>query len=142
MLRLLTIICIVLTLSACASDRLNRAYDAKQTEIDQKALRGEITWVQAAMYMRNLDKNLAQRSTFSWKYDKDDEEYHSYCLALAERLDKKQISFSEYNAARIQRFNAIRARSEALMNSAPRQTNCTTTNVGTRAFPEYKTTCN
>lgn len=141
MLRLFAIIFIACTLSACAGGRLQRTYDAKQMEVDQKAHNGEITWVQAATYMREIDKNLAQGRRYSWKYDRDDEEYHAYCIAIAERLDRKQISFAEFNAARLQRFNAIQARRTALSNSAPRQHNCTTTNVGTRAFPEYKSTC-
>jgi hypothetical protein len=35
---------------------------------------------------------------------------------LAERLDRKQISFAEFDAARLQRFNAIQARRQSLNN--------------------------
>jgi hypothetical protein len=62
-----------------------------------------------------------------------------YQRALAEQMDAGRITESQWAYA-IERKNAdISARNSA---SAPRQTNCTTTNAGTRAFPEYKTTCN
>ena len=116
---------LVLTLSACAglglgtdNRRVQNAFDTGKARLEQKARAGEITWVQAATQTRELDQYFARRTDLdtTWKFDQDDEEYHAYCIALAERLDRKQISFAEFDAARLQRFNAIQARRQSLNN--------------------------
>ena len=123
MLRQLLTIFLLCILTACAglglgldNRRVQNIFDVEKAKIEQKAASGEITWVQAATNTRDLDKYLAGRTDLdtTWKYDQDDEEYHAYCIALAERLDRKQISYSEFDAARLQRFNAIQYRGQAL----------------------------
>ncbi|UUZ65143.1 hypothetical protein LP417_11130 [Polaromonas sp. P1-6] len=123
MLRYLITAFLICTLSACAglglgtdNRKVQNTFDTAKARLDQKARTGEITWVQAATQTRELDKYFARRTDLdtTWKYDQDDEEYHAYCIALAERLDRKLITFSEFDAARIQRFNAIQARRQSL----------------------------
>ena len=125
MYRHIVAILIVLSLTACAglslgtdNRRVQHAFDTGKARLEQRARAGEITWSQAAAQTRELDKYFAQRADLdtTWKFDQDDEEYHAYCIALAERLDRKQISFAEYDAARLQRFNEIQARRESLNN--------------------------
>ncbi|MBS3952185.1 MAG: hypothetical protein KGZ88_04470 [Methylomicrobium sp.] len=123
MLKQLLIIFLLCKLTACTGLGLgldNRwvqnAFDVEKAKIEQKAASGEISWVQAATNTRDLDMYFAGRTDLdtTWKYDQDDEEYHAYCIALAERLDRKQISYAEFDAARLQRFNAIQYREQAL----------------------------
>lgn len=95
---------------------VQNAFDSGKAQLEQRAAAGEITWVQAATQTRELDKYWAGRTDLdtTWKYDRDDEEYHAYCIALAESLDRNKISFFQFDAARIQRFNAIQARRQSL----------------------------
>jgi len=121
-IRILTL-CLVLSLSACAglglgldNRRVQYAFDTAKAMKERRAAEGKTTWVQAAKEIRDMDKYVANRTDLdtNWKYDADDEEYHAYCIALAERLDRKEISFAEFDAARQQRFNAIRSRRQSL----------------------------
>lgn len=80
---------------------------------------GKITWVEAATLRREADKTLANNKAgyyTSWKFDSDDEEFHAYCIALAERLDRRAITFAQYDAARIAKFNQIQNRSTSQAN--------------------------
>jgi len=47
--------------------------------------------------------------------------FYGFCIALAERLDMKQISFYQYDSARIAKFNEIRERQQSI--SAQQQQN-------------------
>ena len=127
MIRPLITIFLLCSLTACAglglglgldNRRVQNAFDTAKAKLEQKAAAGEISWVQAATKTREFDKYLAGRTDLdtTWKYDQDDEEYHAYCIALAERLDRKQISYAEFDSSRIQRFNAIQARQQSLNN--------------------------
>mgnify|MGYP001766917019 CR=1 FL=1 len=125
MLRYAIAVFLILTLSACAglglgidNRRVQDAFDTGKARLEQRARAGEITWVQAATQTRELDKDFARRTDLdtTWKFDQDDEEYHAYCIALAERLDRKKISFAEFDAERLQRFNEIQARRQSLNN--------------------------
>jgi len=99
-------------------------FETQKAAIEQRAAAGYLTWVQAARNVRDVDRSLVGRGT--WKFDGDDEEYHAFCIALAERLDSKRITFSQYDALRTQRFSQIAARRQQLINSQPRSgnTNC------------------
>jgi hypothetical protein len=92
------------------------SFDSQRLQLEQRAMAGEITWVQAVMQTRDLDKHFANRQDLdtTWKFDSDEEEYHAYCIALAERLDKKEVSFAQFDAARLERLNSIRARRQSL----------------------------
>jgi len=95
-------------------------YDNSRQNLENKARQGEITWVQAAKEIRRIDyelyKNKGEFDT-SWKFDSYDEEYHSFCIALAEKLDDKQISVDQYVFARLQKENQINERQRSLSQS-------------------------
>lgn len=127
MIRTLTITLVLFALAGCAvgpsrqqvSAQLNANFDSAKAQIEQKSQSGQITWVHAAKQVRALEKEIASRVNSSgnssyWKFDSDDEEYHAYCIALAERLDNHQITYAQYDAARTQRFNEIQVRRQSL----------------------------
>ena len=103
------------------------AFDRQKNAIEARASAGYITWAQAARNVRDLDRSWVGK-TPTWKFDSDDEEYHAYSIALAERVDAKQLSFSQYDAMRTQRFSQITARRQQINSSQPRSstspTNC------------------
>ena len=100
------------------------AFDSQKSAIENRAAAGHIKWAQAARNVRDLDRSFTGKGR--WKFDSDDEEYHAYCIATAEHLDNKQITFAQYDALRTQRFNQITARRQQINNSQPRRdnTNC------------------
>ena len=120
--------------SGCSDSRC-RTLDAVEAKGYELARQKKITW---AKFVETFYKKRAEL------YPNTDDrlgarELMLYQRALAEQLDAGKMSESQWAYA-IERKNAeISARNSA---SAPRQTNCTTTNVGTKTFPEYKTTCN
>jgi hypothetical protein len=83
-------------------------YDRKKAEFEDQAKNGKIYWVDAAKLTRDVDRSLAGRGR--WKFDSNDEEYHAYCILLAEQLDGKRISFTYFDALRTARFNQIQER--------------------------------
>jgi hypothetical protein len=114
--------------------KVQAMFDAEKSHLERQASSGEITWVQATSRTRDLDKSLAGRADLdtTWKFDRDDEEYHAYSIAIAERLDGKQITFAEFDSLRIARLNSIRTRAESLslQRRAARQANLDTLDVG------------
>lgn len=168
MFKIITVILALILLTGCATtpytatpfvsveqqrQMVQDAFDKQKTANEDEARAGRITWGDAAQLTRLLDKQFAEslrskgRSDL-WVFDSNDEEYHAYCIALAEQLDKKKISFAEYDAARTKRFNEIQLRRQTLANQAqiisntqPRSSNCVTTNTGTEIFPRYVTRC-
>lgn len=114
--------------------KVQATFDAEKARLEIQARSGEITWVQATSQTRDLDKSLANRADFdtTWKFDHDDEEYHAYAVALAERLDSRQITFAEFDSLRIAKLNSIRARSESLslQRRAARRVNLDSLDVG------------
>lgn len=96
-----------------ATPRFQAAYDRTTAELDQKAKIGQITWVEAATRRKEADRNLAQNASkydTSWKFDRYDEEFHAYCILMADKLDKRIITFAEYDLARTEKFNQIQER--------------------------------
>lgn len=96
-----------------------KAYDDAVVFFERKAEAGEISWVEAAQKIRQADWNLAEAKRTegfdtTWKFDLNDEEYHAYCIALAERVDKGLVSPYEYRAARIAKFNEISVRQQMI----------------------------
>lgn len=156
MFKALTIILLAICLVSCGKhisrqsiNKISNRFENTKTQLEQKAHAGQITWVQAQSQIRDIDKDIKVKldttgARHSWGYDSDDDEYYAYCIALAERLDKNEITFAQFDAARKRVFNQIQARrqslenqEELLENSRPRQTNCVTEKV----FDEYKTKC-
>jgi len=122
--------------SGCRSQRC-KTLDAVEAQGYKYAREKKITWVnlvdvfyqeRAKLYPNSQDNNGAN-------------EIRSYQRALAEQMDIGKLTESQWSYLIEKKTSDIDARNQALSNSAPRQTNCTTTNVGTSTFPEYKTTC-
>jgi uncharacterized protein YxeA len=128
---------------------INNRFESTKNQLEQKALAGQITWVQAESRIRDLDKEVKVKldssgARHTWRYDSGDEEYYAYCIALAEKLDKNEITFAQFDAERIRTFNQIEARrrglenqEELIENSRPRKQKCVTTKV----FDTYETKC-
>lgn len=119
-------------------DKRCRALDAIEAKGYELARQKKITWV------KFVDTFYQKRAEYypSSSDSSGVNELKSYQRALAEQMDLGKVTESQWAYLVEKKSAEINARNEALSNSAPRQRNCTTTNVGTRAFPEYKTTCN
>jgi hypothetical protein len=125
------------TPSGCNDPRC-AVLDALEQKAYDLARQKKITWVKlvdafyqkrAEMYPNSRDGDGAN-------------ELRTYQRALAEQMDQGRITESQWAYLIERKKGDIRARNQAVSNTVRRQTNCTTTNVGTSAFPEYKTTCN
>lgn len=115
-----------------------KALDAIEANGYQLARQRKITWVHFvdAFYQKRAE--LYPESIDNYGVN----ELRSYQRVLAEQMDSGKITESQW-VYLIESKNAeINARNQVISNSAPRQTNCTTTNIGTRAYPEYRTSCN
>lgn len=105
----------ILTTPSTKRRLANESFEDTKSEIESRARQGMISWAQAVRELRETDRDLAQENNRGvWKYDSDDEEYYAYCLQLAERLDSRQITYAQFDAARIQRLNQINARRQQL----------------------------
>ena len=126
------------TRNSSCDDKRCRALDAVETQGYDLARQKKITWI------RFVDAFYKKRAELY--PDTDDRlgarELMLYQRALAEQLDAGKITESQWAYAIERKVAERNAASRAGRASVPRQTNCTTTNVGTRSFPEYKTTCN
>ncbi|RZL65970.1 MAG: hypothetical protein EOP81_02350 [Variovorax sp.] len=146
-------------LAACGTfidtQPIQRHYDEFSAQVERHAAAGQITWVAAQSSIRNLDRDTKTKldstgSYHSWRYDIWDDEYHAYTISLADQLDRKQISFYQFDAARKQRWSEIENRriqlgnQRALIDAAQqrRRTNCTSSAVGLAPFQQIETTCN
>jgi hypothetical protein len=156
MLKKLVIILLLLTLVSCAKhvtkegmNKLNNRFENTKSQLENQARAGQITWVQAESKIRDLDKEVkirldATKASHTWRYDSGDEEYYAYCIALAEKLDKNEITFAQFDAERIRTLNQIQARrrglenqEELIENSRPRKQKCVTEKV----LDTYETRC-
>lgn len=149
--RAIIYMCFSFFLSACSilgysGAEAQHQYDELQRLADENATKGAYSWSESARRLREADKMMASSSDYpTWRYDSNDEEYHSFCVAMAERLDKRLISFAEYDAARIAKFNAIRARARSLNLQAQQVRNAQSSNavqpVTVQAMPLITSTC-
>lgn len=71
--------------------------------------------------LEETERDFARTNYPYWKFDSDDREYYAFCRDGAERLDRRQISYSQFDSARIQKYNQIRARREQI-NQMQQQT--------------------
>lgn len=120
--------------SGCSDSRC-RTLDAVEAQGYDLVRQKKLTWV------KFVDGFYRQRAAL---YPNSDDSYGArelmlYQRALAEQMDIGRLSESQWAYAIERKTAEIDARNSA---SAPRQTTCKTTNVGTSTFPEYKTTCN
>jgi len=90
------------------SANTQRVFDQRKAEIENHARSKQISWVEAAKLVRDLDRSLVGRGT--WGFDSKDEEYHAYCIALAEQVDAGRLSYAQYDAMRTRRFNDVHQR--------------------------------
>lgn len=156
MFRNLAIALLLITLVGCdkyvtrdGMTGINNRFENAKSQLEQKAQAGQVTWVQAESRIRDLDKEVKIKldstgASHTWRFDSGDDEYYAYCIALAEKLDKNEITFAQFDAARKRTFNQIEARrqglenqQELIENSRPRQRNCVTEKV----FDKYETKC-
>ncbi|MDX1913979.1 MAG: hypothetical protein SFU55_00215 [Methylophilus sp.] len=101
--------------------KLNNRFENAKSQLEQKAQAGQITWVQAETRIRDMDKEVkvkldASGASHTWRYDSGDDEYYAYCIALAEKLDKNEITFAQFDAAKKRAFNQVEARRQGLEN--------------------------
>ncbi len=83
-------------------------FDRKKEQIESAARARQISWAEAARRVKQVDRSLAGQG--NWKFDSDDEEYHAYCVLVAEQLDSGKITFAYYDALRTRKLNEIQAR--------------------------------
>lgn len=127
MLKKILIACLLISLAGCGKyvtregmAKISNQVEAAKAQLEQKAQAGEITWVQAETRIRDIEKEVkvkldATGAYHTWRIDSGDEEYYAYCIALAEKLDKHEITFAEFDAARKRAFNQIEARRQGLL---------------------------
>ena len=128
MFRSLAITLVLITLVGCGKHvsrngmaGISNRFENAKSQLEQNAQAGRITWVQAESRIRDLDKEVkvkldASGASHTWRYDSGDEEYYAYCIALAEKLDKNEITFAQFDAARKRAFNQVEARRQGLEN--------------------------
>lgn len=98
---------------------LSNFYNNSSATLESQAEAGQITWVEAATKIRYMDWKLANSAgqfDTSWKFDSNDEEFHQYSIALAERVDKRQISVPQYKSMKLQKLNQVQQRQQILRN--------------------------
>jgi uncharacterized protein YceK len=118
--------------SGCSDERC-RTLDAIEANGYEQARQGKIKWVK-------LVDDYYQKRTELYPNSRDDNgvnEYRAYQKVLAEQMDLGKISEAVWVYQLESKIAEIRTRNQALANTAPRQTNCTTTQSGT----SYRTTC-
>lgn len=123
--------------SGCGDERC-QALDSIEAKGYELARQKKISWIKLVDVFYQKRAELYPNSRDSYGVN----ELKSYQRALAEQMDLGKMTESQWAYLVEKKTAEISARNEALSNSAPRQTNCTTTNVGSKTYPEYKTTCN
>lgn len=125
------------TPSGCSDDRC-KILDAIEAKGYEMARQKKIQWVRLvdAFYQKRAELYPDSRDGSGVN------ELRTYQRALAEQMDMGKITESQWAYLIERKIAEIKARNRALSNTTPRQTTCTTTNTGTKTFPEYKTTCN
>lgn len=118
------------------SDRLCQQLDAYESGLYSAARDGRIRWVQVVdmFYVRRdqLFPGIGDNSLTS--------EMRAYQRALAEQMDLKRLTESQWAYLIEKKAGELQAREAMVRNSRPR-TNCTTTNTGTANSPIYTTNC-
>lgn len=133
------------TPSPNCSDAKCKRLDALEAKGYEMARANKIKWVQF------VDAFYSERAKLY--PDSDDSrgasEIRAYQRALAEQMDNGKITESQWSYLIERKGSEVRTRNEnlansrdAAYNSRPRQRVCNTTNLGTRDFPNYQTTCN
>ncbi|MFN7836328.1 MAG: hypothetical protein ACK5NY_11175 [Burkholderiaceae bacterium] len=119
-------------------DQRCKTLDALEAKGYELARQRKITWVKLVDAFYSKRAELYPNSQDGYGVN----ELRTYQRALAEQMDIGKLTESQWAYLIEKKNGEINARNQAISNTAPRQTNCTTTNVGTSAFPQYNTTCN
>jgi hypothetical protein len=123
--------------SGCSKAECQRL-DSLELNGYQLARGGKLTWV------KFVDSFYAERSRLfpnveesnSWR------EYRAYQRVLAEQMDAKKISESQWVYLLEKKKGELDARNQMLQNSRPRAQNCVTEKIGLPPFESYQTRCN
>lgn len=107
-----------------------RGYDAARDK--------RITWVNL------VDNFYSQRNQLfpNARDTNSTREYRSYQRYLAELMDSKKITESQWVYQLQKKLSKLNARDQMLQNSKPRTQNCITEKVGVPPFESYRTRCN
>src|SRR5688572_1229551 len=121
--------------SGCDDARCQQL-DRLEIELYSAARSGRIRWVQL------VDTFYAKRTElFPDSDDSGIRELRAYQRVLAEQLDGRRITESQWVYLQEKKIAELQARNHLIQNTRPRATNCTTRNVGTAQFPQYQTQC-
>ncbi len=124
------------TSSGCNTNKC-RELDAVEARGYELARAGQIKWIQLVdwFYSRRAELYPETNDQFGAS------ELRAYQRMLAEQMDTGRLTESQWVYLIEKKNSEINTRNQTLSNSAPRTTNCTTTNAGTPAFPRYETSC-
>lgn len=122
--------------SGCQTSKC-QALDQFEAELYNRVRTKKITWVNLVDRFYNGRAELYPNSSGGYGVN----ELRSYQRALAEQMDLGKMTESQWAYFIEKKSGEINSRNQALSNSAPRTTNCTTTNVGTTNSPQFSTTC-
>jgi hypothetical protein len=122
--------------SGCAKPECLRL-DALELKGYELARTGKLTWV------KFVDTFYAERNKLfphteeanSWR------EYRAYQRMLAEQMDNKKISESQWVYFLEKKKGELATRNQMLQNSAPQSQNCVTEKVGLPPYESYRTRC-
>jgi len=121
--------------SGCDDARCQQL-DRLEAQLYSAARSGRIRWVQL------VDTFYAKRAElFPDSNDSGIRELRSYQRVLAEQMDGRRITESQWVYLQEKKVAELQARNQLIQNTRPRSTNCTTRNVGTAASPQYQTQC-
>lgn len=122
--------------SGCSKPECRRldSIEAKGYEL---ARNGKLTWV------RFVDTFYSERNKLFPDAEEDgaSREYRAYQRVLAEQMDAKKMSESQWVYLLEKRKGELNARDQMLQNSRPRTQNCVTEKVGLPPFESYQTRC-
>ncbi len=109
--------------------------DRLETQLYGAARSGRIRWVQL------VDTFYSKRAElFPDSDDRGIRELRAYQRVLAEQMDSRRITESQWVYLQEKKVGELNARNQLIRNTRPRATNCTTQNIG-RAYPQYQTQC-
>lgn len=122
--------------SGCSRSECRRL-DSIEEKGYELARSGKLTWV------RFVDAFYIERNKLFPNAEEDNEsrEYRAYQRFLAEQMDMKKITESQWVYLLERKRGELSARSQVLESSKPRMQNCVTERVGLPPFESYQTRC-
>ena len=111
--------------------------DAVESKGYELARGGKLSWV------KFVDTFYSERNQLFPNAEESNEwrEYRAYQRVLAEQMDAKKISESQWVYFLEKKKGELDARKQMLENSRPRTQNCVTEKVGLPPFESYQTRC-